>query len=192
LNLPRFAIMDRDQLRATQEKFVLEEAQRREARERGDKPWIPRLFHHDSVSSEWTYRHMEYEHTRANRNTADGTQRLFLAEVNGKHRKASSQPSSCSQNTESSSTTPEPTHESSDNEGFSNQCARCSKEVKDIALIEFHADSRLCFSSRNLVALSRQLARQRATDDSVSLTGRHCLILCVLLLSQLLLNYVFT
>uniref|UniRef100_A0AAQ5XQ81 Oxysterol-binding protein n=1 Tax=Amphiprion ocellaris TaxID=80972 RepID=A0AAQ5XQ81_AMPOC len=53
------AIMDRDQLRATQEKFVLEEAQRREARERGDKPWIPRLFHHDSVSSEWTYRHMD-------------------------------------------------------------------------------------------------------------------------------------
>lgn len=39
------------------------------------------------------------------------------AEVNGKHRKTSSQPSSCSQNTESSSTTPEPTHESSDNEG---------------------------------------------------------------------------
>ena len=39
------------------------------------------------------------------------------AEVNGKRRKASSQPSSCSQNTESSSTTPEPTHESSDNEG---------------------------------------------------------------------------
>lgn len=45
---------------------------------------------------------------------------------------------------------------------------------------------------RNLVALSRQLARQRATDEGVSLTGRHCLILCVLLLSQLLLNYVFT
>lgn len=39
------------------------------------------------------------------------------AKVQGKHRKSSSQPSSCSQNTESSSTTPEPTHESSDNEG---------------------------------------------------------------------------
>lgn len=39
------------------------------------------------------------------------------AEVSRKHRKASSQPSSCSQNTESSSTTPEPAHESSDNEG---------------------------------------------------------------------------
>lgn len=55
--------MDRDQLRATQEKFVLEEAQRTEARERGDKPWTPRLFHQDPVTSEWTYRHMEYEHT---------------------------------------------------------------------------------------------------------------------------------
>lgn len=39
------------------------------------------------------------------------------AQMNGKHRKVSSQPSSCSQNTESSSTTPEPTNESSDNEG---------------------------------------------------------------------------
>uniref|UniRef100_A0A669CB64 Oxysterol-binding protein n=1 Tax=Oreochromis niloticus TaxID=8128 RepID=A0A669CB64_ORENI len=57
------AIMDRDQVRATQEKFVLEEAQRRDSRERGDKPWLPRLFHQDSVTSEWTYKHMEYEHT---------------------------------------------------------------------------------------------------------------------------------
>lgn len=90
------------------------------------------------------------------------------AEVSRKHRKASSQPSSCSQNTESSSTTPEPAHESSDNEGdarrrcatqkkhtsrasecdgfttlcvsrapgFPNQCARCNKEIKEIALME--------------------------------------------------------
>lgn len=57
------AIMDRDQLRATQEKFVLEEAQRKEARERGDKAWTPRLFQQDPVNSEWTYKHMEYEHT---------------------------------------------------------------------------------------------------------------------------------
>uniref|UniRef100_A0AAQ5XJY7 Oxysterol-binding protein n=1 Tax=Amphiprion ocellaris TaxID=80972 RepID=A0AAQ5XJY7_AMPOC len=152
------AIMDRDQLRATQEKFVLEEAQRREARERGDKPWIPRLFHHDSVSSEWTYRHMDArpwdpEHClvqfekdgviqthekslRQHNGLSYSHSWASQQKVNGKHRKASSQPSSCSQNTESSSTTPEPTHESSDNEGFSNQCARCSKEVKDIALIE--------------------------------------------------------
>uniref|UniRef100_A0A8C3B338 Oxysterol-binding protein n=1 Tax=Cyclopterus lumpus TaxID=8103 RepID=A0A8C3B338_CYCLU len=53
------AIMDRDQLRATQEKFVLEEAQRGEAKERGEKPWSSQLFHQDPVTSEWTYRHMD-------------------------------------------------------------------------------------------------------------------------------------
>lgn len=242
------AIMDRDQLRATQEKFVLEEAQRTEARERGDKPWTPRLFHQDPVTSEWTYRHMDTQPWDPERSlvqfekdgviqTHEKSQRRHnrlsyshswasrqKAEVNGKHRKASSQPSSCSQNTESSSTTPEPTHESSEGEGeayththskneilncatevvmfspvmcpgFSNQCARCNKEVKDIAMIETTITSIQKTQQdiqRNLVALSRQLARQRATDDSASLTGRHCLILCVLLLSQLLLNYVFT
>lgn len=213
------AIMDRDQVRATQEKFVLEEAQRAEARERGDKPWVSRLFHQDPVTSEWTYRHTDARPWDPERclvqfekdgvvQTHEKNQRQHnglsyshswasqqKAEVNGKRRKASSQPSSCSQNTESSSTTPEPTHESSDNEGFSNQCARCNKEVKDIALIEASITSIQMTQQdiqRNLAALSRQLTRQRATDDSVSLTGRHCLILCVLLLSQLLLNYVFT
>ncbi|XP_035858986.1 oxysterol-binding protein-related protein 5 isoform X2 [Sander lucioperca] len=213
------AIMDRDQLRATQEKFVLEEAQRGEARERGDKPWTSPLFHQDPVTCEWTYRHMDTRPWDPERclvqfekdgvvQTHEKSQRQHnglsyshswasqqKAEMNGKRRKASSQPSSCSQNTESSSTTPEPTHESSDNEGFSNQCARCSKEVKDIALMEASITSIQKTQQdiqRNLAALSRQLTRQRATDDGVSLTGRHCLILCVLLLSQLLLNYVFT
>ncbi|XP_077938913.1 oxysterol-binding protein-related protein 5 isoform X1 [Gasterosteus aculeatus] len=213
------AIMDRDQLRATQEKFVLEEAQRREAKERGDKPWSSQLFHQDPVTSEWTYRHMDTRPWDPERclvqfekdgvvQTHEKKQRRHnglsyshswasqqKAEMNGKRRKASSQPSSCSQNTESSSTTPEPTHESSDNEGFSNQCARCNKEVKDIALLEASITSIQRTQQdiqRNLVALSRQLTRRSATDDSVSLTGRHCLILCVLLVSQLLLNYVFT
>uniref|UniRef100_A0A669DJ21 Oxysterol-binding protein n=1 Tax=Oreochromis niloticus TaxID=8128 RepID=A0A669DJ21_ORENI len=147
------AIMDRDQVRATQEKFVLEEAQRRDSRERGDKPWLPRLFHQDSVTSEWTYKHMDTRPWDPERCFVqfekDGviqTQEKSQRQHNGlsyshswasqqKHRKASSQPSSCSQNTESSSTTPEPTHESSDNEGEV-YCARCSKEIKDIAILE--------------------------------------------------------
>lgn len=66
--------MDRDQLRATQEKFVLEEAQRKEAKERGDKLWNPRLFHQDPVTSEWTYKHMEYEHTHQANKTGYFTQ----------------------------------------------------------------------------------------------------------------------
>lgn len=46
--------------------------------------------------------------------------------------------------------------------------------------------------ARNLAALSRQLARERAAEDGSTVTSRHCLIFCVLLLSQLLLNYIFT
>ncbi|XP_075894242.1 oxysterol-binding protein-related protein 5 isoform X2 [Nelusetta ayraudi] len=214
------AIRDRDQMRATQEKFVLEEAQRKEARERGDKPWTPKLFHPDPVTSEWSYRHIDLQPWEAERclvqfekdgviQTQEKSQRQHnglsyshswtsqqKAEVSRKHRKASSQPSSCSQNTESSSTTPEPAHESSDNEGFPNQCARCSKEMKEIALMEASISSIQKTQQdiqRNLAALSRQLSRQRATaEDGVSLTGRHWLILCVMLLSQLLINYVFT
>ncbi|XP_062318696.1 oxysterol-binding protein-related protein 5 isoform X2 [Osmerus eperlanus] len=211
------AIVDRDQNRATQEKFVLEEAQRTEARDRGDKPWSSRLFCLDPDTQEWTYRHMdtrpwdpetclvqfekdgliqtqERSHRRHNGLSYTWASQQ-KAQLNGQHRKSSSQPSSCSQNTESSSTTPEPTHESSDNEGFLNQCSRCNKEVKDIAGIEASIASIQSTQQdmqRNLVALSRQLSRQRASEDSVTLTGRHCLVLCVLLLSQLLLNYVFT
>ncbi|XP_012986698.2 oxysterol-binding protein-related protein 5 isoform X2 [Esox lucius] len=215
------AILDRDQNRATQEKFVLEEAQRNEAKERGDKPWIPRLFNLDPVTNEWTYTHIDTrpwdpehclvqfekhgviqtkERTQGkhkglpySRAAAWASQQK--AQVNGKHRKGSSQPSSCSQNTESSSTTPEPTHESSDNEGYLAQCARCNKEVKDIALIEASITSLQKTQQdiqRNLTALDRQLGRHRETADNAKLTGRHCLILCVLLLSQLFLNYIFT
>uniref|UniRef100_A0A8C8GWW2 Oxysterol-binding protein n=1 Tax=Oncorhynchus tshawytscha TaxID=74940 RepID=A0A8C8GWW2_ONCTS len=154
------AIVDRDQNQATQEKFVLEEAQRNQAKDRGDQPWRPRLFNLDSVTNEWTYTHIDTRPWDPERclvqfekhgviQTKEKSQRRHKGlaysrasawasqqKVNGKHRKGSSQPSSCSQNTESSSTTPEPTHESSDNEGYLSQCTRCNKEVKDIALIE--------------------------------------------------------
>eukprot|EP00063_Salmo_salar_P004497 XP_013979332.1 PREDICTED: oxysterol-binding protein-related protein 5-like [Salmo salar] len=214
------AIVDRDQNQATQEKFVLEEAQRNQAKDRGDQPWRPRLFNLDSVTNEWTYIHIDTRPWDPERclvqfekhgviQTKEKSQRRHKglaysrasawacqqkAQVNGKHRKGSSQPSSCSQNTESSSTTPEPTHESSDNEGYLSQCARCNKEVKDIALIEASIASIQKTQQdiqRNLIALGRQLGRRRETEDNVTLTGRHCFILCVLLLSQLFLNYIF-
>ncbi|KAK0141049.1 Oxysterol-binding protein-related protein 5 [Merluccius polli] len=213
------AIQDRDQNRATQEKFVLEEAQRKEARERGEKPWSSRLFHMDPVSGEWTYKHIDTQPWDPERCLAqfekDGVIQTHQKmnnrrhnslsfshswdtqqKVNGKHRKSSSQPSSCSQNTESSSSTPEPTH-SSDNEdpGYPSQCARCNKGMKELALVETSIASIQKGQQdiqRNLASLGRQLARQRGAEEGVSLTGRHCLVLCVLLLSQLLLNYIFT
>uniref|UniRef100_A0A8C1HL57 Oxysterol-binding protein n=1 Tax=Cyprinus carpio carpio TaxID=630221 RepID=A0A8C1HL57_CYPCA len=149
------AISDKDQMRATQEKFVLEEAQRQEARERAERPWNPRLFTFNTDTNEWHYKYtdtkpwdperclLQFEKDGVIQTKEKSRRCVWLTHVcvcqvrvNGKHRKSSSQPSSCSQNTESSSSTPEPNHESSDNEGFMNQCARCTKEVKDIALIE--------------------------------------------------------
>uniref|UniRef100_A0A673VXV4 Oxysterol-binding protein n=1 Tax=Salmo trutta TaxID=8032 RepID=A0A673VXV4_SALTR len=118
------AIVDRDQNQATQEKFVLEEAQRNQAKDRGDQPWRPRLFNLDSVTNEWTYIHIEYVHSTppsGHTHTHTHTEYVHSTPPSGhthtQSMKGSSQPSSCSQNTESSSTTPEPTHESSDNEG---------------------------------------------------------------------------
>lgn len=61
------AITEKDQNKATQEKFVLEEAQRQEARERADRPWNPRLFTFNTDTNEWHYRHAEYVYNEWNK-----------------------------------------------------------------------------------------------------------------------------
>lgn len=55
------AIREGDQLRATQEKSALEEAQRQRSRERQQSltAWLPQLFQQDPVTQEWRYRHEE-------------------------------------------------------------------------------------------------------------------------------------
>lgn len=60
------AINAKDQNKATQEKFVLEEAQRQEARQRGDRPWNPHLFTLNPITNEWNYKHIEYGSTSSN------------------------------------------------------------------------------------------------------------------------------
>ncbi|KAL4613464.1 oxysterol-binding protein-related protein 5-like isoform X1 [Arapaima gigas] len=239
------AILSQDQERATQEKFVLEEAQRREARERGQKAWTPQLFTLDPASNEWRYRYADtkpwdpdtslvqfekdgviqtlerqpHGRGRLSYNQTWVTQQK--AQAQGKHRKSSSLPSSCSQNTESSSSTPEPKHESSDNEGmevaadksfkvlwvsfhqlvtsvlsdFVTQCRRCNKDLKDFAQIEAYIASIKKSQQeiqRNLCALSQQMRRDRDSEENLVLGGRCCLILCVLLLFQLFINYMNT
>lgn len=55
------AINNKDQTEATQEKFVLEEAQRKAAKERKTKgeEWTCNLFELDPISSEWQYKFAE-------------------------------------------------------------------------------------------------------------------------------------
>ncbi|KAG9340000.1 hypothetical protein JZ751_022110, partial [Albula glossodonta] len=55
------AINNKDQTEATNEKFILEEAQRKSARERKAKceEWTPGLFEQDPVTGEWHYRYAD-------------------------------------------------------------------------------------------------------------------------------------
>ena len=55
------AVNNKDQTEATNEKFILEEAQRKLARERKVKceDWIPALFEQDPITGEWHYRYAE-------------------------------------------------------------------------------------------------------------------------------------
>ncbi|XP_052410387.1 oxysterol-binding protein-related protein 8 isoform X2 [Carassius gibelio] len=55
------AINNKDQTEATNEKFILEEAQRKAARERKVKceEWMPALFEQDPATGEWHYRYAD-------------------------------------------------------------------------------------------------------------------------------------
>uniref|UniRef100_A0A4W5KFN3 OSBL8 n=1 Tax=Hucho hucho TaxID=62062 RepID=A0A4W5KFN3_9TELE len=55
------AINNKDQTEATNEKFILEEAQRKSTRERKAKceDWAPGLFEQDPVTGEWHYRYAD-------------------------------------------------------------------------------------------------------------------------------------
>ncbi|XP_036991242.2 oxysterol-binding protein-related protein 5 isoform X1 [Artibeus jamaicensis] len=137
------AIRDGDQHRATQEKVLLEEAQRQRAHERRQSltPWVPRLFHLDSATQEWRYRFEKHSPWDPLRDIAqfeqDGVLYTLQREspspqtrVEGspgpghqgpgpdrRLRKASDQPSGHSQATESSGSTPESCPELSDEDG---------------------------------------------------------------------------
>ncbi|XP_072128392.1 oxysterol-binding protein-related protein 5-like isoform X1 [Mobula birostris] len=52
------AIKNHDQEQATQEKFILEEAQRKAAKERKEQcqDWVPRLFQQDEATKKWKYK----------------------------------------------------------------------------------------------------------------------------------------
>uniref|UniRef100_A0A8C1D9N0 Oxysterol-binding protein n=1 Tax=Cyprinus carpio carpio TaxID=630221 RepID=A0A8C1D9N0_CYPCA len=117
------AISDKDQMRATQEKFVLEEAQRQEARERAERPWNPRLFTFNTDTNEWHYKYtdtkpwdperclLQFEKDGVIQTKEKSRRRSFSYSQNWAAQQKVSPTGSYS--------TPEPNHESSDNEGQS-------------------------------------------------------------------------
>ncbi|RXM29686.1 Oxysterol-binding protein-related protein 5 [Acipenser ruthenus] len=125
------AIISKDQHKATQEKFILEEAQRQAARDQGDREWTPRLFRKDPISQDWLYKYADTNPWDSQMNLVEfekdgviqtlGTDGRRHNGISYSKKWATKQKTDCkrrktSQNTESSSSTPEPSHESSDNE----------------------------------------------------------------------------
>ncbi|MBZ3886232.1 Oxysterol-binding protein-related protein 5 [Sciurus carolinensis] len=134
------AIHEGDQHKATQEKLVLEEAQRRRSQELQQSlaPWKPQLFHLDPLTQEWHYQyenhspwdplkdiaqfekdgilHTLQRETMAHQTTFRGSpaSRHERSRPDRRLRKASDQPSGHSQVTESSGSTPESCPEMSD------------------------------------------------------------------------------
>ena len=55
------AVITSDMKAATEEKFILEERQRTEAKERKAKleEWVPSLFERDVLTSDWVYKYLE-------------------------------------------------------------------------------------------------------------------------------------
>jgi hypothetical protein len=55
------AVIKQDQNAATHEKFILEEAQRKGARERKVKmvEWMPKLFERNDLTGDWIYKYAE-------------------------------------------------------------------------------------------------------------------------------------
>ncbi|XP_004713661.2 oxysterol-binding protein-related protein 5 isoform X3 [Echinops telfairi] len=153
------AINEGDQQRATQEKFVLEQAQRRRTlrHQQACAPWTPRLFCLDPATHEWRYLHEDHSPWDPEKDVAQFEQDCVLhtlrrgahqsrplhspgpghkrSGLNRSLRKASDQPSSHSQTPESSGSTPESCPELSDADsdsppGCGSLCARCGKEAR--------------------------------------------------------------
>ncbi|XP_062948938.1 oxysterol-binding protein-related protein 5 isoform X2 [Cynocephalus volans] len=221
------AIGEGDQHKATQEKFALEEAQRQRAQKRQQSltPWEPQLFRLDPVTQEWHYQYenrspwdpmkdiTQFEqdgilHTLQRETMA--CQTTLLGSPGSRHerpgpeqclRKASDQPSSHSQVTESSGSTPESCPELSDEDedgdfvpGSESPCPRCRKEgqrllaVHEVILSIREAQQEL---RRYLsVMLSSTSRARQAPAPGLLQNPRSWFLLCVFLACQLCINYI--
>ncbi|KAG8438410.1 hypothetical protein GDO86_008912, partial [Hymenochirus boettgeri] len=131
------AIHEGNQLQATEEKYLLEEAQRRSAREMKESggEWMPELFEYDEMQKEWRYKYEDTQSWQPLTDIAqyekDGVLQTIKRNLTNmlapkkKHKRASQemrcrrtseQASIGSQTTESSCSTPDPSDDLSEDE----------------------------------------------------------------------------
>ncbi|XP_063802399.1 oxysterol-binding protein-related protein 5 isoform X2 [Pseudophryne corroboree] len=212
------AINDGNQHQATDEKYVLEEAQRKAARERKEDgtEWAPQLFLYDEFLKEWRYKyedlHPWHPLTDIAQYEKDGILQTVKRNLTsmlaprtdpknqrgaqeGRHRKASKQPSISSQTTDSSCSTPEPGRESSDDDSFPGPCSQCGKEkheLKEIQAAVLSLQKTQQDIHRNLNTLTKYGSFSKCSAPNVSLlSSRHWLLLCLFLACQLFISFVF-
>ncbi|XP_048401285.1 oxysterol-binding protein-related protein 8-like isoform X3 [Stegostoma tigrinum] len=154
------AIKNRDQEQATLEKFILEEAQRKAAKERNDKheDWVPRLFQQDVVTKNWQYKFTDASPWNPTNDIVQ-FEKDGIIQTNVQHKSITikstdaisnnnqirqqvsvqeyigRKTSDCSapkgsQNTESSCSTPEPVQDDSSDEGL--LCPSCKKGTNEL------------------------------------------------------------
>uniref|UniRef100_A0A8C1GYK6 Oxysterol-binding protein n=1 Tax=Cyprinus carpio TaxID=7962 RepID=A0A8C1GYK6_CYPCA len=190
------AINNKDQTEATNEKFILEEVQRKAARERKAKceEWTPALFEQDPVTGEWHYR---YADTRP----WDPLNDLIQFEKDGciqtkvrhrtpmvmgpKRKHKSDKPKS----PESGCSSPEPDHQdSSGSERHkSKHSSRLRKKGTDLSEIQSAIESIRKTQediNRSVNALRSRVASQSATESSF-LTHRDVAIILFLIFLQI-------
>nr|XP_027800449.1 oxysterol-binding protein-related protein 5 isoform X1 [Marmota flaviventris] len=213
------AIHEGDQHRATQEKCVLEEAQRQRTREhqQGLTPWTPQLFHLDPLTHEWRYRYENHSPWNPLKDVIqfeqDGILHTLQRETSflgspesGRERsgpdrrlrKASDQPSGHSQVTESSGSTPESCPEISDEDCDSapaddSPCPRCRREAQQLqALREAVLSIREAQEElhRHLSAMLSSVVQAGQPAPGLLQSPRTWFLLCVFLACQLFINYI--
>ncbi|XP_032063434.1 oxysterol-binding protein-related protein 8 isoform X2 [Aythya fuligula] len=197
------AINNKDQTEATQEKYVLEEAQRRSARERKVKgeEWTCKLFDQDSVTGEW---HYKYADTRPwdplndmIQFEKDGTiqtkvrHRTPMVSVPKIKRKPTSQKKG-----ECGFSSPEPDNQ--DSSGSEAQLmkhnTRIRKKGADLGELQSAIESIKETQEdikRDIMALRNRVTSNSPTVDNQFLQLKHYIFILLLVLLQLIINFLF-
>uniref|UniRef100_UPI00398F50FA oxysterol-binding protein-related protein 5-like isoform X2 n=1 Tax=Pristiophorus japonicus TaxID=55135 RepID=UPI00398F50FA len=215
------AIKNRDQEQATLEKFILEEAQRKAAKERKEKceDWVAQLFQQDVATKSWQYkftdtcpwdptndiiqfekngimqtnvRHKSPTITSTNIiNSSQIRRQVLVQEYIGCKTSDCLAPNG-SQNTESSCSTPEPVQDDSSDEGL--LCSRCRKGMNELTNIHTTIQSIQRTQQeihRNLAALNRQACHKQHISRTRLLNPQYWLLICALVSFQLIINYYY-
>ncbi|KAJ6651441.1 hypothetical protein lerEdw1_021014 [Lerista edwardsae] len=195
------AINSKDQAEATQEKCILEEAQRKAAKERKarDEEWVCKLFDPDAVTGEWNYR---YADTRP----WDPLNDVIQFEKDGaiqtkvKHRTpmvnvAKIKRSAKSKKGECGFSSPEPDNQdSSGSEAQLKHNTRIRKKMPDLGELQSAIESIRETQEdirRDIVALRTRMTASSLTPDNNLFQFKHYVFILLMILLQLFINYWF-